>query len=606
MNILEKKEAETTFKKIFSKIKKEKKKEKISKNIYFYYQLEETINKIIKNKFKIDYKTELILPPNHLNDYDLTFNVFKISSILNKNPEEIAKTIKEELEKLNFDFFEKIDFINGFINIKLNFLKLFSLILQEVNNLKEKYGKNDYFKNKICVIDYSSPNIAKPIGVGHLRSTIIGEALAKIYENNGGIVIRLNHLGDWGTQFGQLITAYLKWGDDKKIKQNPLAELKNLYVRFQKEKEINKSLELEAKNNFNLLEKGNKKFLKIWQYFRKLSIKEFKKTYQKFKIKFDSYIGEAYYFQKTKSLLNECLKKNIAFKENDNSIVVKLENLPSFILQKSDGSTVYILRDLAALKDRILKFKPQKILYVVGQEQELHFQQLFELAKLLNLNKKTELQHISFGLVLKEGKKMSTRANRFISLDLLIEKILKKSQKILKQKNPNLKEKEIEKISQLIGIGAIIYNDLKQSREKNIDFDWEKMLNFKEGTSIYLQYTVVRINSILKNLKKKKIKIDKIEKINIQKISQVEQKILNQIIFFPKTIIKAYKNHHPHLIAEYLEDLAKLFNNFYSQFSIIKTQEKDLLIFRIYLIKATKQIIKNGLKLLNIEVPEKM
>lgn len=606
MENLEKKEEQNTLKKILKKIKKAKKRKLISKKIYFYYQLEEIINKEIKNNLKINSNIELTLPPPHLTDnYNLTFNVFKIASILNKKPEETSQLIKEILEKLNLNFLEKIDYIGGFVNLKLNFSKISNLILKEIKKLKEKYGENDSFKNDIYIIDYSSPNIAKPIGVGHLRSTIIGESLAKIYEANGGIVLRLNYLGDWGTQFGQLITAYLKWGDDKTIKKNPLLELKNLYVKFQKEKEKNKNLEIEAKNNFNLLEKGEKKFLKIWQNFRKLSIREFQKTYKKLNIKFDSYIGEAYYFKKAKKLLSECLKKKIAFKEKDGSIIAKLQNLPTFILQKSDGSTVYLLRDLAALKERILKFKPKGILYVVGQEQELHFKQLFQLAQLLNFNKKTELKHISFGLVLKEGKKMSTRADRFISLETLIEQTIKKAQKILEEKKAKFKKEEMKKISEIIGIGAIIYNDLRQSREKNIDFDWEKMLNFKEGTSIYLQYSVVRINSILNKLKNKNIKEREI-KINNLILSEIEEKILNQLIFYPKIIKKAQQENHPHLIAEYLEDLARLFNKFYNQISIINTKEKDLLNLRIQLIKAVKQVIENGLKLLNIKIPEKM
>lgn len=604
-----KKEINKKVEKIKKRIKKELEKRKYIKfNKYLIKEIEKEIEDVIIDSLNIkkaiiEESIKIELPPPHL-EGDLTFNTFDLAKKLNIESNKLANNISEVLIKKELKFIENFKIINSFINLKLKKEIIYPLIVSQIISLKNKYGESDINAKKIAVIEYSSPNIAKPIGVGHLRSTIIGQVLANIYSKTGFIIIKLNHLGDWGTQFGELIYAYQNWGDKNKISKDPIRELKNLYVRFHKEAKEKTDLREKAREIFNRLEKKDEGLIKTWKKFKDLSIKEFKKTYKKLGIEFDAYIGESYFTDLTNEVIKDCLDKNLCQKEEKTeAISVKIDNLPSFLLQKQDGSSLYISRDLASLKFRIKNFKPQIILYVVGKEQELHFKQLFTLAQKLNYLKNTVAKHIDFGLILIQGKKMSTREGVFFELEDLFEQTIEKSKEIIKQKNQKLNKKEIEEISKIIGIGAIIYNDLKQSRIKNISFDLGRMLSFESGSAVYLQYTYVRINSILKKLDKK------FKSINTNKIlfkENIEFNLAKKLMFFPLIIKEAQKLDSPHLISDYLEKLAQIFNKFYDQVSIIKTEEKNLLRSRIALIKAVSIVIKNGLEILNIKVPEKM
>ncbi|MEK9183973.1 MAG: arginine--tRNA ligase, partial [Patescibacteria group bacterium] len=476
-------------------------------------------------------------------------------------------------------------------------------ILNEINKLGDKYGESDVNENKIALIDYSSPNIAKPMGVGHLRSTIIGQALANIYHKTGFSVIKDNHLGDWGTQFGKLIYAYQKWGDKEKISKNPIKELNDLYVKFNKEAEKNPELDEKAREFFQKLERGDKRLVNLWREFSKLSVKEFNKIYKKLGVDFDIYIGESYFSSEADKEVKEALKKGIARKDSaTGAVIVDSLDVPSFLLQKQDGSTLYITRDLAALRFRVKTFKPDVILYVVGQEQTLNFRQLFELSKALDILDKVQAKHTGFGLVLAGEEKMSTRKGTLIELKELISQSVAKSKKILLEKNPDINKKELKEISEIIGVGAIIYNDLRQSRSKNISFNWERMLNFEGGSAVYLQYTYARINSILKKVKSTQLK--KTSNIIFEK--DIEFLIAKKLMFYSIIINNAQKFDFPHLIATYLEELAQIFNSFYNNVSIIETKDKNLRQSRLILIKSVAQVIKNGLELLNIKVAERI
>jgi len=486
--------------------------------------------------------------------------------------------------------------------ISLTFKKdFYSKTLREINEQKGDFGSSNINADKIAIIDYSSPNVAKPIGVGHMRSTNIGQALKNILEKTGYTVISHNYIGDWGTQFGKLIYAYQNWGNEEKIKENPLTELKNLYVQFHEEAEKNPKLEDNAREIFKKLERKDLELLKLWKEFRDLSIEGIKKTYQRLNINFDLSFGESYFNETSKEIIKECLDKKIAYKDPEtNAIVANPENLPTLLLQKQDGSTLYSTRDLANLKLKIKKFNPDEILYVVGSDQELYFHQIFNLAGELGFDKKI-LKHIGFGLVLNDGEKMSTRKGSLIELDDLLDEAIKQSKEVIKEKNPNLNEKEIQEISEILGIGAIIYNDLRQSRERNISFNWDKMLSLEGGSSVYLQYTYVRIQSILRKFE---TKIELPKEIILEK--PIEFNLTCNLSRFPSVIKMAEMFKSPHLIATYLEELAQLFNNFYNEINIINTENKNLLSSRIALIDSVALVIKNGLAILNIKVPEKM
>lgn len=545
---------------------------------------------------------ELRYPPPNV-EADLAFPIFDIAKKLSRNPRELAEEICQKINEKKEGFIESASTIGPFMNLILAKPVFYETVLAGLKSLDDKYGRSNLGEGKVAIIDYSSPNIAKPIGVHHLRSTIIGESLGRIYEANGYTVVRDNHLGDWGTQFGALALSYEMWGDGKKLEADPISELNNLYVKFHKESEINAELKEKARAYFKKMEDGDSKLLSLWVRFHNISLQSFKETYKKLNIRFDTYIGEAYFIDKTSQIVKECIDKKLAKKDPATGAVVgEAADLPTFLLQKKDGSSLYITRDLATLAFRTQEFKPDSILYVVGNEQGLSFKQLFAFTEKLNYLKNTDVKHISFGLVLSGGKKMSTRKGTLVKLDELIDESIKKSKEMLKEKNPELSEKELKEISEIIGMGAVFYNDLKQSRTKDISFDWKRMLDFHEGSAVYLQYTCVRVNSILKKLG---------EELNIEAKKFIfEEKsefaLAKKLMFYPLVIKEAREKDSPHIIATYLEELAQGFNSFYMNVSIMKTKDANLKASRVLLAKGVLNVIKSGLNLLNIKTPEKM
>ncbi len=537
---------------------------------------------------------DIQIPPEHVKaDISLTGDPGKM--------EEFAGMINSG----KFEYLEKAESEGPFLNIILKKKTLYDSVLENLEKLWGEYGVTDLNLGKFAVIEYSSPNVARPIGVGHLRSTIIGQVLSNIYESTGYIVLRDNYLGDWGTQFGKLIYAYQTWGDKEKIKKDPIRELKSLYIKFQEESEKDEKLVEEARNILKKLEEENGKLTKLWKKFRKLSIKEFKKIYEKLGVDFDHYGGESMFLEKAKEIPEECLEEEICQKGEGKEIIAEVDDLPTFLLRKGDGSTIYHSRDLAQLRFRVEEFSPDDILYVVGSEQTLYFRQLFTLARRLGYLDNMTPTHIGFGLVLGEdGKRMSTRHGTAVELEDLIKKSIEKSREIIEEKNPELSEKEKEEAARKVGIGAIIYNDISQSREKNISFNWERMLDFEAGSAVYLQYTYARINSIVSKYEEKFGRSSRPKEYSFG--DDIEFELAKKIMFFPKVVSEARKNDSPHNIAVYLEELAGLFNTFYNKISIIRTKDKNLRESRLSLAKGIGRVLKNGLEILNVPVPGKM
>jgi len=603
---------EQEIKESIAKAKKKlqrEKKEHIRLNSYTSEKIKSEIAKVLKAVLKTKKslpEIELEAPPPYISG-DLCMAVFKLAGILKQKPEELAQKISEYINKHNFEFLKEASVIKGFVNINIKKEKAYKEILWKIKGAGERYGESNINSKKTAIIEYSSPNIAKPISVGHLRSTVIGQALVNIYRETGYNITTDNHLGDWGSQFGSLLYTFKKWGKKEKIKKNPIEELKKLYVRFHKFSQENPEAKEEARKLTAKLENKDPELVSLWKRFRDLSLKDFQETYKRLGVQFDTNIGESYFIEQARKITKECSQKKLCRKDklSQTLIVENLENLPTFLIKTKEGSTLYITRDLATLKLRIKEFSPDVILYVVGGEQELHFKQLFALSKKLgHLPKKVKPIHIGFGMVLNEGKKMSTRRGTVIELKELFSRAVKKSKEIMKKKNPKLSQKELDNLSEIIGIGAVIYNDLSQSRIKDISFDWDKMIDFKGGSAAYLQYTFVRINSILKKLKPSDSKVLNKEEIFFE--NESEFNLAKKLMFFPQIILRSQKTNFPHHICVYLEELTQLFNNFYDETSVIKTKDSKLRSSRIMLIKSTALVIKRGLSLVNIKVPDKM
>ncbi len=574
--------------------------------------LEKEIQKIAADLWKLSDESiqciKLTPPPDKIGS-DYAIATFPLAKHLHKNSADIANELADHIHKGNLGYIADIKVIGPYLNVYLNTSKTYNLFLKYFSDYGTQLGKSSINGGKIALIDFSSPNIAKPLGIGHLRSTIIGHALANIYEWTGFGVIRDNHLGDWGTQFGELIYAYKHWGNEEAIQKKPIRELKNLYVKFHEELKNDPSLKIEARRLFGELEKGDNELLGLWKKFRDLSIIDFQKTYEKLGVDFDTYIGESYFAQDTNGIIQDCLKTGVCKKDPNSDVVFvdSLTDLPSFIVRKQDGSSLYITRDLATLKYRIKTFNPDAILYVVGSEQGLNFKQLFALAKAIGILPENVIaNHIGFGMVLREGKKMSTRRGTVVELENVLNKAAEKAKEIMLASGHNLTEEEVSSIADSVGISAILYNDLHQSRETNISFDWDRMLKFEAGSSAYLQYTYVRIQSIIAKAEEKISSLSENQAVNYAFENRKEFDLVKKVGQFAQIIISAQKANAPHLICTYLEELSQEFNSFYSDVPVIATEDNHLFLSRIRLIQAVATALKNGLTILGIKLPPKM
>lgn len=570
--------------------------------------LKEELKKLISQKWnKISKKNDWPLikwqdiplenqAENRYGDYSSPL-AFILSKKTKENPLSIAELLKNEMTNISPSLISKIEIAGGgYLNFFVSQEKLAEK-LKEAYQKKEKFGFSSEGKNKKIIVDYSSPNIAKPMHIGHLRSTIIGEALSNLYEFLGYKVIRWNYLGDWGTQFGKLIASYKLWGSEKAIKENAINNLLALYVRFHKEEEKNPKLEKIGQEEFKKLEEGDKENKRFWLWFKKASWKEFEKIYQALNIKFDVVLGESFFNQKALSIIFFLKNKKIA-EPSDGALIVPLDKfgLPPALIQKSDEATLYLTRELAALKYRLEKYQPKKIIYVVGNEQDLHFKQLSALVKILGWGKKTELVHIKFGLVLSnDKKKLSTRKGEIVDLKEVINEAKEKAKKIIKEKHPQWPDKKIQKTGQIIAIGALKFNDLKEFRTADLVFNWEKMLDFSANSSVYLQYTYARINKII--AKAKRIGEYDLKLLNYP----LEKLLIKKIIDFPEEIKNSAENYAPNNLAGFLLALADLTNKYYETVPVLKEKNKKRLNSQLVLLKTTASVLKTGLKILGIE-----
>ncbi len=533
---------------------------------------------------------------------DYAFPCFRLAKELKKSPQLIATEIKEKIE-IDNNQIEKIEVIGGYLNFYINTNALIQEVVNETASVKE-YGKSTYGKGKNVVIDYSAPNIAKPFHIGHLRSTVIGGTLYNIYKYLGYNVTGVNHLGDYGTQFGKLIEGYKLWGNEYDIESSPIDELTKIYVRINEACKKDEKILEECRNNFKKLENGDRYCVELWEKFKDLSLKEFQKVYDLLGSKFDSWNGEAFYSDKMPEVI-DILEKSGKLIESQGAKVIDLEdkgiNTPCIIL-KSNGSTTYATRDLAAILYRARTYDFDKALYITSYEQVLHFKQIFEVAKLLGLDEKytNGLEHIPFGMVLLPTGKMSTREGTSIKLIDLLNEAMERAKQIIEQKNPDLENKE--EIAKKVGIGAVIFNDLSNSRIKDEIFDWDSILNFQGETGPYIQYTYVRTKSVIEKAGGVPEAKD-VDTLLLQ--DEYSVKIIKHIYNFENILIQVTEKNEPSILSRYLIDLAKAYSNFYNENKII-VDDKNIQNARVFLTYAVGNVLKIGMGLLGIEMPEKM
>ena len=555
---------------------------------------------------KIDIPEIKVEIPEERKYGDYSTNIaMRISKDVKKDPIEIANSLISKLDSQILKLFERIEIVKpGFINFFLS-KHVFINELKEILKEKESYGSSNIGRNKTIIIDYSAPNIAKPFGVGHLRSTIIGQAIYNLYKFLGYKVIGDNHVGDWGTQFGKLIYAIKNWGEKEKIDKNPIKELNNLYVKFHKELELKPELAEEGRRWFKKLEEGDKEAKRIWKKCTDWSFKEFNRIYKLLGIKIDIALGESFYQSILKDVIKRALDKKVAVKSRGALIINFPDNvLPPLMIQKSDGATLYSTRDLATIKYRREKFKPSKIVYEVGADQVLYFRQLFFAAELLGWGKKEDYIHVAHGMVRLLTGRMRTRKGEVVLLEEVLQEAVKRAEKIVKEKNPKLEQKERNKIAKVVGIGAVKYNDLFHHYSRDIIFDWKKVLNLKGNSGPYLQYTYTRAASILRKANIKKQEFENFKGAELKHNEELSLvKLLSQ---FPEVVERAAKNYSPNLICNFLFELAQGFNNFYELLPVLKAKTEDLKKSRLALVVGASQVIQNGLNLLGIESLEKM
>lgn len=527
---------------------------------------------------------------------DFAFPCFRLAKSYHKAPPMIAQDLKESIG--DQAFLSEIKVIGGYLNFYVDKAQYAQQIIDKYKNTTD-YGCSDQGKDKTICIDYSSPNVAKNFHVGHLRTTIIGNSLYKIFSKLGYKVVRINHLGDWGTQFGKLIVAYKKWGSREAVEEKGIEELMDIYVKFHEEAEKDDSLNDEARAWFLKMEQGNEEALEIWQWFRDISLKEFMRVYNILGMEFDSFAGESFYRDKTAGVIKRLTDDGL-LKESQGAMIVPLDeyDMPPCIVAKKDGSSIYATRDLAAILYRKATYNFDRCLYVTGLEQKLHFAQVFKVIELMGNDYAKNLVHIPYGLVsLKSGKISSRKGNVIFAEDLLRESI-NKTTSIIEEKNPDIPDKE--EVAKQVGIGAIIFNDLYNQRIKDVIFDWNKLLNFDGETGPYVQYTYARASSVLRKIGEVPDTIDYTLLTDEASIG-----LLKEIERYPQVIKDAAERYEPSVIARYSIDLAHAFNKFYHECQI-NVEDETTKYTRTNVVKIARYIIKDALSLLGIQCPEQM
>ncbi len=567
--------------------------------IDFKDKIAEEISKV--SELTKEYLKEYIEIPKDTKMGDYALPCFKLAKEMKKSPVIIANEIKEKIEMPN-KYISKIEAVNGFLNIFINNEMLIENVLDEMESKKENYGSSNIGNGKNIIVEYSSPNIAKPFHVGHLRTTVIGRALYNMYKFLGYNTIGINHLGDWGTQFGKLIEGYKRFGNEYDLEENPIDKLTEIYVRINELCKEDESVLDDCRNNFKKLEDGDEYCTQVWQKFKDLSLKEFQRIYDILDVHFDSNNGESFYSDKMQEVV-DILRKNNKLVESQGAEIVDLEykNMPPLMVTKSNGSTTYATRDLAAILYRARTYDFDKCIYVVAYEQNLHFKQVFEVAKFLDLDEKytNGLIHVPYGMVRLKTGKMSTREGTLIKLEDILKEAVTRAKAIIEEKNPNIEGKD--DIAKKVGIGAVIFNDLSNNIIKDEVFDWDIMLNFQGETGPYIQYMYVRTKSILE---KENYVMNK-DLVDISELEEHGIELIKQIYSFNDIVKQAVDKNEPSIISRYLIDVAKLYSSFYNDNKIIVEDEK-IKNTRLCLTYMVGNVLKIGTGLLGMEMPDRM
>ncbi|MDU3336707.1 arginine--tRNA ligase [Paraclostridium bifermentans] len=536
-------------------------------------------------------------PPNsEMGDY--AFPCFRLAKVFRKAPNMIAADLAESIEAK--DAISKVEPAGGYVNFFVNKSQLAKNVINDVLTQGKKYGHSELGKDKTVVIDFSSPNIAKPFHIGHIRTTVIGNALYKIYDSQGYNTVRVNHLGDYGTQFGKLIVAFKKWGNKEAVESNPIPELLKLYIQFHDEAEKHPEMEDEARAWFTKLENDDKEAKDLWQWFRDESLKEFSRVYDLLDIEFDSYAGESFYSDKMDRVI-DIIKDKGLLEESEGTNIVNLEeyNMTPALITKKDGSTLYMTRDLAAALYRKENYDFEKCIYVVGSQQSLHFQQLFKVLELIGFEWAKDMVHVPFGMVALEEGTMSTRKGRVVFLESVLRQAIEKTKETMLAKNPNAEN--VDEIAKQVGVGAVVFQELSNSRIKDYTFSWERTLSFEGETGPYVQYTHARCCSVLR-----KANMDVTADVDYSVLSDADSsEVLKLIASFNDSILAAMRKNEPHIVTRFVLDLAQAFNKFYHDNPIL-VDDIEVKKARVALVAATKQTIENALSILGMGAPERM
>ena len=539
---------------------------------------------------------------NKMGDY--AFPCFKLAKVMRKAPPLIAKDIAEKIS--GNPLFEKVEQVNAYVNIFISRNAYIEDVIKEANGKGADFGKSDLGAGKKVIVEYSSPNIAKPFHIGHIRSTVIGNSIYKIFDCLGYDTVRINHLGDYGTQFGKMICAYRRWGSKEEVEKEPIKTLLKYYTRFHEEAEKDPDLDQEARDIFTKLENGEKEELELWTWFREESLKEFTTVYKMLGIEFDSYAGESFYSDKMPAVVDELKEKGL-LEESEGAMIVNLEDydLGVALITKSDGSTLYITRDIAAAIYRKQHYDFYKNVYVVASQQNLHFQQWIKIVELLGYDWANDCVHVPFGLVSLEEGTMSTRHGRVVFLEDVLNKAVEKTREIIVEKN--VVTDNIDETAAMVGIGAVMFQELSNNRIKDYTFSWDKVLNFDGETGPYVQYTYARAKSVLRNAGDDVVaKAEAAEGLDMQYISGDSAYELAKLIYaFPVVIGEAANKYEPSVVTRHIVDVAQAFNRFYHDEHILVDNEEEKLA-KTALVIAAANTIKNGLGLLGISAPEKM
>jgi arginyl-tRNA synthetase len=554
------------------------------------------LDSILEEKFGLSPGSFEAQPKDEFGHYT-TSAAMKVAKETRKNPRAVAEEMAEVLRtNAPEGLIEKIEIAGpGFINVWLTN----DAIQKEFEAVAENgtFGNSTVGKGKKVIIEYSQPNIAKQMHTGHLRNTILGESIARLHEANGYEVIRWNYLGDWGTQFGKLIVAYKMWGGDVDLEERPIEKLEAMYVRFHEAMAADPSLEEKGREEFRKLEEGDGENRKLWELFKEASLKEIGEVYDILNVTFDIYIGEAFFETKMQPLVEELLEKKVA-EVSEGAVIIPLEaeGLPPALIRKSDGASLYLTRDIAALEYRAKEYKPQRLLYVVGNEQSLHFQQLMAVAKILGIAEGVDLEHVKYGLLLgAEGKKMSTRKGTAISVRGLIDEAVSRSIKVIEEKNQDISEEDKKNISEVVGVGALKYFMLHESKTSDIIFDWDKMLSFHGDSGPYLQYTYARLKRVSAKAGEGKADLSRL-------LTEHELRLMRKLLDFPHEVERSAKELITNNLTNYLFELANFANRFYEDQHILTDEDKERLYARVLLATTTADTIGKGLDLLGIKV----